>query len=364
MRLRQYLRQVAIALIRHDHRRAGLGDQEIRPGDAYIRVEIFLPQYAARLVEQRHRVFQIAVRIKMRVHAAEIALDLFLRQMHGGRDDMARMLAAQLDDIFAQIRLDRHNAVFLEMLIERDFLGDHAFALGHGLGAHIAAELQDNRAGFFRVLGKMNMPAGGFDLVAIGFKIKIKMRQRMVLDRLGRIPQRLKLRQRVNRGAALVDEAGAHKAHGLLQERIGEGLGGVGFEGWGGDLHSVIRLSLQRGGIVRQASERGAPTPNPSPQGGGGLAGAVLTPPPCGEGQGWGRLAPKPALKKCLNRADHQNPMLHLSAPRQSPAHPSSPPAPPPHAAPEPPTPRASASRPCSSDTQDRPPEAGPRRSP
>ena len=135
MRLRQYLRQVAIALIGDDDRRAGLGDQKIRPGNADIRVKIFLPQNAARLVEQRHRVFQIAVRIKMRVHPAEIALDLLLRQMHRRGDDMARMLAAQLDDIFAKVRLDRHNAVFLKMLVERDLLGDHALALGHGLRA-------------------------------------------------------------------------------------------------------------------------------------------------------------------------------------------------------------------------------------
>ena len=49
----------------------------------------------------------------MRVDAAEILLDLRLVEMHGGRDDVARQLVAELDDVFAEIGLDRRDAVLL-----------------------------------------------------------------------------------------------------------------------------------------------------------------------------------------------------------------------------------------------------------
>ena len=69
--------------------------------------------------------------------------DLFLGQMKGRRDDVARRLVAKLDDVFAEIGFDRHDAVGFEKRIERDLLRHHGFALGDGLGAGF---LQDARA--------------------------------------------------------------------------------------------------------------------------------------------------------------------------------------------------------------------------
>ena len=74
-------------------------------------------------------------RVEMRVDAAEILLHLVLVHMHGGRDDVARHLAAKLDDVFAEIRLHRHDAVRGKMIVQPDLLGDHRLALGHGAGA-------------------------------------------------------------------------------------------------------------------------------------------------------------------------------------------------------------------------------------
>ena len=50
MALAERLRQVAIALIRHDDGGACLGNQEIRAGDPDIRLEVALPQNLPRLV--------------------------------------------------------------------------------------------------------------------------------------------------------------------------------------------------------------------------------------------------------------------------------------------------------------------------
>jgi hypothetical protein len=47
----------------------------------------------------------------MRVHPAEVTLDLLLVEMHGRRDDVAGMFAAKLDDVFAQIGFHRLDAI-------------------------------------------------------------------------------------------------------------------------------------------------------------------------------------------------------------------------------------------------------------
>ena len=75
-------------------------------------VEILLAQHRRAPPSSRlRRLGEVAVGRQMRVDAAEIGLDLVLVQMHGRRDDVARLLAAQLDDVFAEIGLDRADAV-------------------------------------------------------------------------------------------------------------------------------------------------------------------------------------------------------------------------------------------------------------
>ena len=108
---RQGLRQVAIALVGDDDRRAGLGHQEIRAGDADIGREEAVAQDHARLGEQRLVLLQIAVGRQMRVHAAEVGLDLLLGEMHRRHDDVRRQLVADLHQVFAEVGLDRRDAV-------------------------------------------------------------------------------------------------------------------------------------------------------------------------------------------------------------------------------------------------------------
>ena len=72
------------------------------------------------------------------MRAAEIRLDLILGQMHGRRDDVRGHLVAELDDIFAEIGLDRRNARRFERVVEADFLADHRLALGDAFGAMAA----------------------------------------------------------------------------------------------------------------------------------------------------------------------------------------------------------------------------------
>ena len=105
------LRQVAVALVGDDDRGAGLGDEKIRAGDADVGREEAVAQDHARLGEQGLRLDQIAVGGQMRVHAAEVRLDLLLGEMHRRHDDVRGQLVADLHEVFAEIGLDRRDAV-------------------------------------------------------------------------------------------------------------------------------------------------------------------------------------------------------------------------------------------------------------
>ncbi len=94
-----------------------------------------------------------ARRIEIGVGGAERIGDLLLQEMDRRRDDMARRLVAELDDVFAEIGLDRLDLVLLEEIVERDLLGDHRLALGHGLGVDAAADPEDGLARLRRRCG-------------------------------------------------------------------------------------------------------------------------------------------------------------------------------------------------------------------
>ena len=171
--------------------------------------------------------------------AAEIRLDLVAGHVDGRGDDVARMLAAQLDDVFAEIGLDRHDAVLFQEGVEADLLGDHRLALGDGLGVPLAGDVEEDLAGVVRILGEMHDAAGGFDLGHIGLDIEVEMLQRVVLDGDGVVAQGVEFRQGVDGGLALVDEALLDMAEGPLQLDIGERLDGIGLERMRSDLHGA-----------------------------------------------------------------------------------------------------------------------------
>ncbi len=151
--------------------------------------EEFCPEHAARLAEQLLGLAEVAVRGQVAVRPAKILLDVALRHVDRGRDDVRGRLAAKLDDVFAEVGLDRLDPGRLERLVEADLLRDHRLALGDALRSERLAEVDNDPPRRLRVLGEMNVAAALRDLALVGFEVEVEMRERMVLDRAGAVAQ-------------------------------------------------------------------------------------------------------------------------------------------------------------------------------
>src|SRR6185437_7430920 len=250
MRLGERLRQVAIALVGDDHRGAGLGDAEIGAGYADIGGEEFLAQHGARLGDQGRRLLEPPRRVEVAMRLAEALGDLLLHQVDGWGNDVARILLADLDDVLAEIGLDRRDAVLLEVIVERDLLGDHRLALGHRLGAEPLTDRQHRVARLLRRAAPMHVPALRLDVLLEGLEVEIEILEHVVLDRLALVAQRLEFRKpRHGRGTA-GGKAAAHQRQRLLQIGIAERLVRVVLEGVAGRLHQPRSGAAPMGAVA------------------------------------------------------------------------------------------------------------------
>ena len=166
--------------------------------------------------------------------------DLVLGEMHRRRDDVARRLVAELDDVFAEIGLDRRDAERFEMIVERDLLGHHRFRLGDRARAHALAELADDAA---RVLGgrrPVNMAAQRRHLALELFEIEVEVGQSVVLDVARAIAQRLELGQALGRLATAFGEANLQLGQRILQVGVGQRRIDIVVEVVGGGFHQRL----------------------------------------------------------------------------------------------------------------------------
>src|SRR5690242_12497738 len=125
MPARQGLSEIAVALVGYDDARTGLADAEVGAGEPDISIEEPRAQHRTPLVTRLPRRGQQPIRVERAMLGPECLRNLLLNQMDCRRDDMAGRLVPQLDDVFAEIGLDRGDVVRLEEIIEPDLLSDH-----------------------------------------------------------------------------------------------------------------------------------------------------------------------------------------------------------------------------------------------
>ena len=108
----------------------------------------------------------------------------------------------ELDDVFAEVGLDRLDAGRLERIVEGDLLGDHRLALGDGLRADRLGRCRARSRAPPRRPGA-NAPGRRSRAPSlVGLEIEIEMLERVVLDRPGAVAQRLELGQPGDRACA------------------------------------------------------------------------------------------------------------------------------------------------------------------
>src|SRR5579871_4919114 len=110
-------------------------------------------------------------------------------------DDVTRRLLAQLQNVFAEIGLDRRNAVLLQVVVDCDLLRDHRLALGDRLRAGLLADRENRLTGVGGGGAPMNLAARPLDVCRPCLEIEVEIGERMILDVARDIAQALELRQ-------------------------------------------------------------------------------------------------------------------------------------------------------------------------
>ncbi len=130
------------------------------------------------------------------------------------------MLAAKLDDIFAEVGFNGGDAGIFEGTIQVDLFGNHRLALGHDLRIQSAAQANDDCLRFLGGRSPMDLAALLRHLSLIGFQIEVEMSERVVLDVARLIAEPVELRQPILGFLALFHKPRLGKAQRALQRRI------------------------------------------------------------------------------------------------------------------------------------------------
>ncbi len=125
---RQGGHQARVALVLDDADRPGLGHAEVDPRDADVRAREHLAQAACARGPPAPRGRSAA---PSRSRPSKHLAHLLLVEVHRRGDDVARVLAGQLQDPLAEVGLDHPQPRLLDRLVELDLLRGHRLRLGH-----------------------------------------------------------------------------------------------------------------------------------------------------------------------------------------------------------------------------------------
>ena len=163
-------------------------------------------QRAGRLALRFRQVVDVAVVGIGADRACEYLRHVGAQLVHGGHDDMARILVVELLDALAEIGLDHLDADRGHVRPEAALLGEHRLALDERLGAMVAQDAVDDLVVLGGVARPMHVDAVrsriGLELV----EILVEMGERVLLDRRSERPKLLPFGNAVHLAVALLPQ--------------------------------------------------------------------------------------------------------------------------------------------------------------
>ena len=109
--------------------------------------------------------------------------------MHSGGDDVVRRLTTQLDQVFAQVRLDRLDPGPLQVPVQPHLLGQHGLALDYGPDAARPREVQDVLGSRGSVLSEEHASPRFLDVRGGHVQVVVEVLDCVSLDRAGPVTQ-------------------------------------------------------------------------------------------------------------------------------------------------------------------------------
>lgn len=176
------------ALVFDQPQGAGVRRGEVDAGQADIGADERLPQRAAAGLDQRVDVLGIGRVGNMPLEQrGDVALGLVDRRHH----DMRRLLARQLDDVLAHVRLDAVHAALGQVMVQLDLLAGHRLALDHAPGLPCCRDAVDDAVGLVGGLGPVDLHTGGAELLLQLHQQVRQVGERMLAYRFAQIAQPL-----------------------------------------------------------------------------------------------------------------------------------------------------------------------------
>src|SRR6185312_4511725 len=175
-----------------------------------------------RFADQCFRRREVTFRPQMAVAASKLVGNVAGAQVDGRRDNVTGRLAAELDDVFAEVGLDDIECRRLEPRAQPNLLGDHRLTFGDNARARLAAYRQYDVAGVRAAHRPMHACAGVCRVGLERLEVELEVCERMVADIAPDTAQRFEFRERRLDLRATGDEAGRNVGERRLQRRIGE----------------------------------------------------------------------------------------------------------------------------------------------
>lgn len=219
--------ETAVALIRHQRHRAGLGADEIGPADAHICLQ---KAGAQGLPGRGLQSGDVEIEGCVQVFVKELG-HIFQPPVHRRRDDVAGVIPGQLHDVLAQVGFQHLQAGPFQHFVDLDLFAQHRLALHHPAHVVLPGDVHDDFARLLGIARPMHLAVVGLGVPLEGQQMLVQVGDGVGAQAAGVVAQGLAVGQGGKRPPPPGHEMGHGPAQRLLQGRILQGNGRALVEG-------------------------------------------------------------------------------------------------------------------------------------